>query len=130
MKKIIVCFLFCLIFFNCNWYADSSAVQLEPKAFKTETSKDSVQIVDVRTPKEFEEGHIEKAININYYSKNFKDSIMLLNSKKPVYIYCRSGKRSAKSVSKFRAVGFDSIYELEGGMLNWRSEGLKAVVKD
>lgn len=129
MNKTITCFLLCFALYNCDWYVNSTAIQLEPKAFSTKISKDSVQVIDIRTPKEFAEGHIEKAININYYSKNFKDSIMVLNNKKPVHIYCRSGKRSAKSVSKFRAVGFDSIYELEGGMLNWRSEGLKTNIE-
>ncbi|WP_081956193.1 rhodanese-like domain-containing protein [Jejuia pallidilutea] len=126
MKFFFASFICCLVLYNCNWYTDTSAILLEPKAFSAKIDKGGVQLIDVRTPKEYAEGHIENAININYYSKNFEDSLKLLDIKKPVYIYCRSGKRSAKSVSKFRAVGFDSIYELEGGMLNWRSEGFKA----
>lgn len=124
MKRFFACFLICITICSCGWYTDSDSIKLEPKAFQTNIDKE-VQLVDVRTPKEFAQGHIQNALNINYFSKNFKDSLGILDKDKPVYIYCRSGKRSAKSVSKFKEAGFNIIYELEGGMLNWRREGLK-----
>lgn len=126
MKKIFTCLLVGLILSSCNWYRDSDSIKLDPKAFNAEITKE-VQLIDVRTPKEFAQGHIPNALGINYNSENFKDSLRLLDKSKPVYIYCRSGKRSGKSVSEFKEAGFNTIYELEGGLLNWRSEGYKTV---
>ncbi len=123
MRKISICLSLILALWNCGSRSDTDSIKLEPKVFQTEIAEE-VQLVDVRTPKEFAQGHIENALNINYFSENFKDSLSVLNKDKPVYIYCRSGKRSAKSVSKFKEAGFDTIYELEGGMLNWISEDL------
>jgi rhodanese-related sulfurtransferase len=49
-------------------------------------------LIDVRTPKEFKEGHIEEALNISVLSVDFKEKINELPKEAPVYIYCRSGK--------------------------------------
>lgn len=103
--------------------SDNISTNLKAEVFKTRIENEAVQLIDVRTPKEFDAGHINNAININYFSKNFQDSISLLRTELPVFIYCRSGKRSSKSAAIFRAVGFDSIYQLEGGFLKWKSNG-------
>lgn len=121
--------LLCIVLVSCDWYSSSDSIKLEPKAFDIEITN-NVQLVDVRTPKEFAQGHIKNALNINYFSENFADSLQLLDKDKPVYIYCRSGKRSGKSISKFKEAGFNTIYELDGGLLNWRSGGLKTITTD
>lgn len=108
---------------SCQSTTSDEAIKLSSKVFNDSIEKAGVQIIDVRTPKEFHTGHIMNAININFYSEKFTDSISLLNTKKPVFIYCRSGKRSSQSISIFKEVGFDDIYELEGGILNWKKEG-------
>ncbi|SEQ82641.1 Rhodanese-related sulfurtransferase [Hyunsoonleella jejuensis] len=131
MKKIGFYLVFIITVSGCGWYTSSDAIKLEPKTFESKLNESrGVQLVDVRTPKEFSQGHIKSAININFFSENFDDSLNILNKDKPVYIYCRSGKRSSKSVSKFKDAGFKTIYELDGGILNWRSEGLKTMNKD
>ena len=108
--------------------SEDDAMTLKPETFQSKVINDvSVQLVDIRTPEEFDSGHIENAININYFSEQFKDSISLLQTKIPVYIYCRSGMRSSKSVKVFKAVGFDSIYQLNGGLLNWKKSGFKII---
>jgi len=114
---------------NCQSDSIKGAVKLSPKIFKDSIENNDAQLVDVRTPKEFHVDHIENAVNINYFSKKFTDSISLLNTKKPVFIYCRSGKRSTKSVSMFKKAGFKYVYELEGGILNWKKESLKSISK-
>ena len=48
-------------------------------------------ILDVRTPKEYAEGHVNGSININYFDKDFNDQVGKLDSAMPVYVYCHSG---------------------------------------
>lgn len=78
-----------------------------------------VQLIDVRTPGEYENGTIGKAINIDYRASNFEEMIGKLDKTKPVLIFCQAGGRSAKALQKFKALGFDYVLELEGGYGNW-----------
>jgi rhodanese-related sulfurtransferase len=97
---------------------------VDPEQLQSYISNDNVQLIDVRTPKEFLEGHINQAINIDYYSEDFFKEISKLNTKKPVYIYCRSGKRSGESVELFQKAGFTQVYNLDSGILGWISADL------
>lgn len=83
------------------------------------TNNANVQLVDVRTPNEFNSGHLKKAININYYDKSFKQQISKLNKSKPIYVYCRSGVRSKYSAAILNKLGFKTVYNLKGGILSW-----------
>jgi rhodanese-related sulfurtransferase len=91
--------------------------------YKEAIANNDVQLVDVRTAKEYLAGHINQAINIDYFeNETFADSFGKLDMSKPVYIYCRSGKRSKKSSEKLIEMGFEEIYDLEGGYLAWKSK--------
>jgi rhodanese-related sulfurtransferase len=114
-----------LSFLGCNQKVSQDGLtHLNPKEFQSLIELEEVQLIDVRKPEEFIEGHIPNAININYYSDDFVSSIDKLDKKKPVYIYCRSGQRSANSASQFKEAGFTQIYNLEGGILKWQSDSL------
>ena len=78
-----------------------------------------LQLIDVRTPKEFEKGHIPNAININYKGSDFENKISKLSKDKPVAVYCARGGRSARSAKIFEEKGFKTIYDLEGGFTEW-----------
>lgn len=96
-------------------------VVLDVTEYKEAVINKDVQLVDVRTPREYRSGHLGNARNIDYYkSKQFVEAFEALNKEKPVYIYCRSGARSAKAAQKLIALGFKKIYDLKGGILNWR----------
>ena len=82
------------------------------------------QIIDVRTPEEFESGHIDNAKNINWFDKNFENEVASLDKTKPVFVYCKVGGRSAKAADKLSQLGFTEIYDLDGGYLKWESAGL------
>jgi len=112
-----------LVGFSCSPSKDSSFV-LNPGAFKAKIENDNVQLIDVRTSEEYNKGHIKGAKNIDYFSDSFGVSIGLLDKKYPIFIYCKSGKRSSRSAASFKAVGFDSIYQLKGGYLNWKDHNL------
>lgn len=87
-----------------------------------------VQLVDVRTPEEFAEGHLENAINIDITADDFDSKIAALDKEKPVMVYCKAGGRSAKASSRLNELGFKNISDLEGGIINWNSEN-KPIVK-
>jgi rhodanese-related sulfurtransferase len=83
---------------------------------------EEVQLIDVRTPAEFADGHLKNAKNIDFYSPNFDLQIEALDKSIPVILYCKSGRRSAKCASKFNSKGFTYIYDLEGGINLWKFE--------
>ncbi len=77
------------------------------------------QIVDVRTPEEYDKGHIEGSVNINYQGNNFTADIEKLDKLKPTFVYCQSGGRSAESCSYMANHGFKELYELKNGFSSW-----------
>lgn len=111
-----------LFILSCQSHPKTNGILLSPEIFRDSIQKMDAQIIDVRTSEEFNTKHIQKAHNLNYFSKKFADSVGLLDTNKSVFIYCRSGKRSSKSVSFFKDAGFKNVYELEGGFLNWISK--------
>lgn len=87
----------------------------------------SAALIDVRTPEEFSGGHIPNARNYNWNGTEFDSQISQLDKSEPVFVYCLSGGRSASAADKMRAAGFTRVYEMEGGMLKWRSANLPEV---
>lgn len=84
----------------------------------------NAQIIDVRTPEEFNVSHIENAKNTNWLGNDFDTKVEELDKNKPVYVYCKSGNRSSKAIKKLEELGFTTIFELEGGFLQWEAAGL------
>ncbi|NRB61118.1 MAG: rhodanese-like domain-containing protein [Winogradskyella sp.] len=99
----------------------SGAVEVLGKtSFKNAIASTNVQLVDVRTAKEYNGGYINNAINIDFFkSSSFTEKFNELDKDQPVYIYCRSGHRSAKAAARLEVLGFNKIYDLQGGYLNW-----------
>ena len=109
---------FCLIsmLFSCNAQTSKNNKTVEVPAFAKEIkTTQKPQILDVRTPEEFSQGHLEKALNIDWLGDHFVQDAEKLNKNKAVYVYCRSGKRSLKASEKLAEMGFKKIYNLEGG---------------
>ncbi|WP_297797745.1 rhodanese-like domain-containing protein [uncultured Eudoraea sp.] len=93
---------------------------LEVSKFKEAIKDPKVQLVDVRTAREYQKWHIGKAINIDFFNAgNFQKSFEKLQKDKPVYLYCQSGNRSQKAARKLIEMGFERIYDLKGGILRW-----------
>jgi len=86
-------------------------------------------ILDVRTPAEYAEGHIEGAINIDFYSSEFEEMVKALDRDDTYFIYCRSGNRSGQARNLMEGLGFAEVYNLSGGINAWQDAGL-ATVKD
>ncbi|MFK7781140.1 rhodanese-like domain-containing protein [Psychroserpens sp.] len=92
---------------------------LSSNEFKIQVEGKNVQLIDMRTPKEFKSGHIKGAKNIDFFSGRFNVEFNKLNKLKPVYIYCRSGSRSRQTAKKLSNMEFKEIYDLKGGILNY-----------
>jgi len=81
---------------------------------------EDLQLLDVRTPDEYNAGHIEGAELINFFDKDFVQQVEARYDKnEPLMLYCRSGNRSAKATAKLKAAGFKEIYDLKGGYKTW-----------
>jgi thioredoxin 1 len=83
----------------------------------------SSPLIDVRTPEEFSKGHLGNAKNINWEGYDFENQIAQFALSVPVFVYCLSGGRSSSAANKMRSLGFREVYELKGGISQWRSDG-------
>jgi rhodanese-related sulfurtransferase len=83
-----------------------------------------VILLDIRTPEEYRAGHIQGAINIDYYSPVFYKQISELDPEKKYVIYCRTGSRTGAAISIFNNLGFNSVQDIAGGITAWRNVGL------
>lgn len=112
-----------LFFVSCK---DKSVAE-EVKVISVEEVREAMgngefQLIDVRTIEEFGEGHLKNAKNICVTDDDFKEKVAKLNRDEPVYLYCRSGKRSARAGEILREMGFTEIYDMDGGILKWNEE--------
>lgn len=78
------------------------------------------QILDVRTPAEWNEGIIEGAVLNNIYEAGFEQQLQKLDKEKPVAVYCAVGGRSGQAMDKMKQLGFKEVYNLNGGMDAWK----------
>ena len=86
-----------------------------------------IYIIDVRTPEEYAGGHIEGAVNIEYYSAGFKGEINGLLRDGTYLVYCRTGARSTQASNIMKELGFQNIYNMTGGITDWTARGLPVV---
>lgn len=110
MKKNL--FLLFLVCFNSAAFA-----QFKNSSITTYTPKknNKVVLVDVRTPAEYQEGHLPNAQNIDWFSPAFASGFEGLKKRQKIYVYCRSGKRSAKAAALLDSLGFKRVINLQGG---------------
>lgn len=126
-KQFVLILLAVFLFVGCQGQTEKShAVKtLAPKEFaaKYQATKNA-QLIDVRTPKEFAEERIEGFTNIDWNAADFESKVSKLDKSEPVFLHCRSGGRSAKAAAKLQEMGFEEIYDMDGGMIKWNAEGL------
>lgn len=91
---------------------------------------DSVQVLDVRTPEEYAEGHLNNAVLMDVMDSLFSSKVMqALPRSRKVAVYCRSGKRSAHAAELLTQAGYEVI-NLDGGIMAWERDGKPVVTKD
>ena len=124
-QSILLLLFMAFLTFSCGKSSEDKSSLVSPQ----ELSKvqDEIVLIDVRTPQEYEQGHIENSVNINIAGDSFKEEVEKLDKSQPVYVYCKVGGRSARAASMLKEMGFEEVYDLEGGIRNWESSGMEIV---
>jgi rhodanese-related sulfurtransferase len=125
MKKVIASLAVVVLLAGCS--SSPSATDLSVSEFTGKVAEQGIVTLDVRTPGEFNEGHIEGAQLIDFQSGNFENEIAALDKTKTYAVYCRSGNRSGQAVKVMREAGFNNLYNLNGGVIDWANAGLPLV---
>lgn len=90
-------------------------------------NSETTVVLDVRTPKEFNEGHIEGAINVSHDQIKENLNMLLAYKDKTVVVHCRSGRRAVSAENALRAAGFSDLRHLDGDMKGWQAANLPLV---
>ncbi len=137
MKKLMIGILGMSLVVACNFNPQeseggmnetqtSTLIILEdiPVADATEMIRSGeVVLVDVRSTDEFSSGHIDGALNIDVNSPGFEEKVDQLDKSKKYVVYCHSGRRSARSAEIMVDHGFVAVYNILGGISEWKSQG-------
>ena len=125
MKKVFALIASVLLLAGCS--SSTGAIDLGVSEFSTKVAEAGVITLDVRTPIEFGEGHIEGARLIDFQSGNFENEIAALDKNATYAVYCRSGNRSGQAVKVMQEAGFTNVYNMNGGVIDWANAGLPLV---
>lgn len=125
MKKVLAV-ITSLLLAGCST-TTTGATNMNVSEFSKKITESGVVILDVRTPGEFAEGYIEGAQNIDFQSGNFENEIATLDKNVTYAVYCRSGNRSGQAAKIMHDAGFHDVYNLDGGVIDWTSEGMLLV---
>ena len=122
MKTILYSLFAAAVMVGCN----NSKVTMEfdsvdAARFAEVIEDEQVQIIDVRTPAEFNEGHIPGAVNIDIDGEEFEAKVAQLDKSRPVAVYCRGGRRSKEAATHMVGCGLE-VTELADGILSWQGE--------
>jgi rhodanese-related sulfurtransferase len=103
--------------------SNEATKKVVPVEFSEVIAQPGVIILDVRTPEEFNAGHIANAININVADSNFSSEVSKLDKNATVAVYCRSANRSAVATNEMAELGFTDMYDMQGGIIDWEAAG-------
>jgi len=101
-----------------------STISAEAAAAITDNPPDDLVVLDVRTPEEFAEGHLEGAVLVDFYAADFAEQLAALDTDVPYLVYCRSGNRSGQALGVMEQLGFTSAVDVDGGIVAWADAGL------
>ncbi|MDP3523054.1 MAG: rhodanese-like domain-containing protein [Hoeflea sp.] len=96
-------------------------------AFEALQDNSAILVLDIRTPREFASGHLEGAINIDYYAKDFAARIRALDPERSYVMYCQAGGRSHALMRAFSQSPFRDVMHIPAGFSGWRRQGLPFV---
>lgn len=93
-----------------------------------EKEKDFV-LVDVRTPDEYKAGHLSGSLLVPLDTIDRNAENVLTDKDKKLFVYCRTGRRSAEAVGKLRSMGYTNVYDVSGGITAWQASGYPIISK-
>lgn len=101
----------------------STIALITPEDLEVKMSDPLIQLIDVRTDKEWQKGHLKGAKRFEINNSNWETQISILDKNLPVYVYCAKGGRSSRSAKQLQKAGFQEIYDLDGGITAWLNAG-------
>ncbi len=120
MKKNLFLGMMLFINYACLSQTDLSQNLITPAQLEKAMAVDTMLLIDVRTAVEFDGGHIDSAIHVDYLKEpQFINHFEKINKDTPLLLYCRSGNRSARARVLLKKLGFNTVYDLQGGYKNW-----------
>ena len=111
-----------LLVYSCQIF-ESKDIKVISDAQFTEIHDTDYILVDVRTAEEYESGHIQDAVNFDFYSESFQNDILTLDKSSSIILYCRTQNRSTKTANYLKENGYKEITVLEGGITSWVKNG-------
>ncbi|MGB5385923.1 MAG: rhodanese-like domain-containing protein [Eudoraea sp.] len=109
MKNIGYLILLLITQISCTQTKSMSITELTPQHLE------NAVLIDVRTPEEYAEGHLDNAVNINWYDENFMNEFKTVEKDKTIYVYCKKGGRSASAAEMLNSAGYTEVIDLQGG---------------
>ncbi len=107
---------------SCATAQNKNVENLTNEKFSEIAKQENVVILDVRTAKEYSDGHIPNAQNIDILNGDFEKAITNLNPEKTYLVYCKSGGRSSKACNMLDNQKFNNVYNLSKGFSGWNGE--------
>lgn len=109
--------------FCANGQDTAAGKTVSQNKFQRLIKKKNTVLLDVRTIEEYKAGHIPNSAQIDVLKKDeFKTNLNGLDKNKTYLVYCRSGKRSKEAMRIMKELGFNRLYDLEGGFSKWTGE--------
>ena len=115
-------FFFLLLVCSCQIFESNEINEISDAQF-TEIQDSDYILVDVRTIEEYESGHIQDAVNFDFYSESFQKEILSLDKSSSIILYCRTQNRSTKTANYLKENGYKEITVLAGGITTWVKNG-------
>ena len=117
-----ILFFFLLMIYSCQIFESTEINEISDTQF-TEIQDSDYILVDVRTAEEYESGHIQDAVNFDFYSESFQNDILTLDKSSSIILYCRTQNRSTKTANYLKENGYKEITVIVGGINSWVKNG-------
>ena len=111
-----------LLVYSCQIFESKDINEISDIQFNEIQDTDYI-LVDVRTTEEYESGHIQDAVNFDFYSESFQNDILTLDKNSSIILYCRTQNRSTKTANYLKENGYEEITVIEGGITSWVKNG-------
>lgn len=109
------------LFISTSLFAEVEDIQPSKLTSRIEQG---AALIDVRTPEEYDKGHVPGAINIPLSEFSESNAELMAIAEKEIILYCRSGFRAGKAANKLLQMSFEKVKHLDGDMLGWEAAGL------
>ena len=127
VASIVVLIAGVLILSGCS-SRSGAIMNMNAQDFAAKIQERGVVVLDVRTPSEFNQGHIQGAVNMDVEASAFESNMSKLDKTKSYAVYCRSGNRSGVATHAMAKAGFTRLFNLENGMNDWMSQSMPTVM--